>query len=105
KFVGLAAVEAGGFQSHVAVSESDSDYIVGNVGGVVKVVCERRDRIFRRGWPVRIGEWAHGRVAHRRSVKRQQRICAQFVVVERSQFHEEIVGMLPIDDRASEGGL
>src|SRR5437660_10804891 len=69
KFVGLAAVEAGGFQSHVAVSESDSDYIVGNVGGVVKVVCERRDRIFRRGWPVRIGEWAHGRVAHRRSVK------------------------------------
>src|ERR1700720_2198513 len=98
-------MEARGFQSDAAVSDANGDYIVGNVGGILKVMSERCDRIFRRGWPVRISKRPHGRVAHGRSVERQQSICAQFVVVERSQLHEEIVGMLTIHDGMSEGGF
>src|SRR5215472_12880818 len=46
ELVGLATVEAGGFQAKQLVGDSRGDYIVGDVGGIFEMVAERRQRIF-----------------------------------------------------------
>ena len=47
----------------------------------------------------------HRRIAHGSGIKRQQRAIRQLVVVQRGEFHEEIVGVLAVHDGTAEGGF
>src|SRR6185312_9277913 len=51
---------------------------------------------------MRIRAWPHGRIANRSGVKRKQRVVPQREVVERGQFHEEIVRVLAVINRLAE---
>jgi hypothetical protein len=61
--------------------------------------------LFRSRSTVRVGRWPHRGIADRRRIKREQRVFAQAHVIQRGQFHEEVVGMLAIDDGTAESGL
>ena len=52
-----------------------------------------------------IGSWADGWIAYRGDVERQQVIFTYGQIVKSSQFHKEVVRMLPIGDRHSVGRL
>src|SRR4051794_21158157 len=47
----------------------------------------------------------HRGVTHSREVKRHQTPVAYLVVIERGEFHDEVMRMLPINDRLSECSL
>src|SRR6476661_3006128 len=49
-----------------------------------------------------IRAWPHGWIADRRSIKREQRIFSESQIVERGQFHDEVMRMLAVIDRLAE---
>src|SRR5450432_360283 len=48
---------------------------------------------------------AHGRITDRSSIKRQQPVLPDFVIVERGNLHKEIMWMLAIIDRLAKRGF
>src|SRR5215831_17064725 len=51
---------------------------------------------------MRVSHWPHGRITSGREVKRQKTLLSELQVIESSQFHDEVVRMLPIGNRNSE---
>ena len=49
-FVGLAAVEAGGLDARDAVGQAGGGDIIGDVRGILLMMAERGQRIFRCRW-------------------------------------------------------
>src|SRR5277367_7158508 len=62
------------------------------------MVSEGAHGIFKGRGAMWIGCWSDCGIAARSRVKRQQRLLAEFPVVERGQFHNEIMWVLAIDD-------
>jgi hypothetical protein len=73
------------------------------VSGIFLMMAERCQRIFRRGWPVRVGFRADGWIPHGRKIERKQGMTFEFPVVEHPQFHDEVVWMLAVGDWLFEG--
>src|SRR5262249_32781067 len=69
------------------------------------MVAERRQRILRSRSAVWISGRAECWIAYRRSVERQERVLFQFEIVESSEFHEEVVWMLAINNWPVVGGF
>src|ERR1700722_13199778 len=67
------------------------------------MMAERRDGVFRIRCAVGKRGWADGGVAYRSSVEAEQSACSQREIVERGQFHEEIVGVLAVDNGQAVG--
>jgi len=63
------------------------------------MVAECSNRVFKSRSAVGIGGWTNCRVAHRSEIERQQSSLTQLKVIERRQFHEEVVRVLAIGDR------
>src|SRR6185312_12969927 len=59
-------------------------------------------RIFRSTYAMFKSRGPHRRVANGRSIKREQPVLPDLVVIERGNLHEEIMGMLPVIDRLAE---
>ena len=104
-FVGLAAVEAGELDARDAVGEAAGEDVEGDVGGVFLVVAERGDGIFAGGLAMRVGGGADGGVADGRGVEAEERVGRELEVVEGGDFHEEVVGVLAVDDGVAVGGF
>src|SRR5215475_13383470 len=69
------------------------------------MMSQSRHWIFGSGCAMRVRDRPHGRVSYGRAVKRKQSVLTEFPIVERSQLHEEVMRMLPINNGAAEGGF
>src|ERR1700722_17612018 len=69
------------------------------------MMAERRHRIFRSGSAMRVRAWTHRRIADRRSIKRKQAVLSQPQIVERAQFHDEVMWMLAVVDWLAKRGF
>src|SRR6266571_2283830 len=54
---------------------------------------------------MRVSAWTHGRISHRRGIKRKETVFSQPQVVQRGHLHDEVVRMLPVIDRLAESRL
>src|SRR5438270_136631 len=70
-----------------------------DVGAVLPVMGDRRQRIVRRGRPMGEGNGTHRRLADRGEVEREPKILCDRPLVEGREFHEQVVRMLPIVQR------
>jgi hypothetical protein len=69
------------------------------------MVAEGGDGIFGGGETVRVGGGADGGVAYGCGVEAEEGVLAEADIVEGSDLHEEVVGVLAVDDGLAEGGL
>ena len=104
-FVGLASMKARSLQAQAAMPYTEGNDVRRNMGGVLEVMPEGRDRVFRCRGSVRIGGRPHRWIAHGRDVERQEGAIGQFVIVQSGQLHEEVVRALAIHDGAAEGSF
>src|SRR6185437_3700715 len=91
--------------SDYAIGQTDRHNIVGNVCGVLLVMSEAADRNFSRGSTVWVRCRSHGGVAHRSEIQGEQAFLSQLQIIQRCQFHNEIVRMLPVCDGNSKSCL
>jgi hypothetical protein len=96
EFVRLPAVEARSLDARDALRQSNGDHVRGNMRRIFLMVTQSGHWIFHRGGAVGKGRRPDGRVANRRRVEGEKRVGCQFQIVERRDFHEEIVGMLSV---------
>ena len=83
------------------VSDSERDHLVRDMGGILKMMTKRSNGIFRRRRPVWESWRPEGGIADRRSIERKRGILRQLVIVERGQFHEEVMRMLSVNNWAA----
>jgi hypothetical protein len=76
-----------------------------DVGAVLPVMGDRRQRIISRGRPVRESHRAQRRLADRGEVEREPEIASHRAFIEYRELHEEIVGVLAIMQRRALVGL
>ena len=69
------------------------------------MVAESGDGVFGGGLAVRVGGGADGGVADRGGVEAEEGVFAEAEVVEGGDLHEEVVGVLAVDDGLAEGGF
>src|SRR5580698_4735378 len=69
------------------------------------MMAEWGEWVFRSRGPVRKCDWAEGWVSYWSGIKRQDGLFTGLVVVERGEFHEEVVRVLAVDDGFAEGSL
>ncbi len=98
-------MEAGLFEAKPAPGEAAGEDVEGDVGGVLLMMAEGGDGIFGGGLTVRVGDGADGGVADWRGVEAEESALAEMDVVERGDLHEEVVGVLAVDDGFAEGGF
>ena len=85
------------------VSESHRQNVVRDVGRILQMMAQRGQRVLARRRAVWKTRGTYGGIAHRRGVERKEGVLAQLQIIEHSQLHEEIMGMLAVDDGPSEG--
>ena len=95
----LAAAKHRRLDLEGAAIERGSEHAHGDVGGVERVMPERRHRVFCRGRPVHEGNRAERRRADRRARQRQRDGLRQRLAPHGGCLHEEIVRVLVIDER------
>src|SRR6185312_9578656 len=67
------------------------------------MVAQWRHWIFPGRRAMRVSDWAHRRIAHGRGVNREESLFADLPVVECGNFHDEVMRMLSVIDRAPKG--
>ena len=102
---GLGTVEAGDLGAEGLVSQACGHNVECNVGRILLVVTERGDGVFAGGEPMRVGCRADSRVADGGKIEADKRVFCNGHVVQRSKFHDEIVGVLAVDNWSAVGGL
>src|SRR5437762_7178667 len=70
-FVGLAAVEAGSLSAKNTVGEAERDYVVRDVGGILKMMAQRSHGVLGSRSAMWVSGRTHGRIADRRRIKRE----------------------------------
>src|SRR5258708_18107044 len=97
--VRFAAVEHRSLQGPGAMIDRSRHDTEGDVRRVEGVVTERCERIVRCRGTVHEGYRTERRLARRSTGAGQPRLVGQRRTPDRSQLHEQIVGMLPVDER------
>ena len=99
--VRLPAVEQRPLDLHRVAEEAGGEDAKRDVGGILPVVRQGRQRVTRGGWTMGKGHRPDRGLAHGRHVKRDRQITSDGALVQRGELHEEIVGVLPIVQRLS----
>src|SRR5215813_5553696 len=104
-FPRFATVECRSFHLYRASYKSDCDHVVGNMRRVLLMVSENSYRVLGCRWPVGVRGGSKRRLRDRSSVNVQCRPRCCSKVIPTRYLHEEIVGVLAVHDRNSEGGF
>ena len=84
---------------------ADRHHLVGNVRRVLEMVPQRRKRVVADGSPMRKRLRTQRRIAHRACIQAKDRVRTNLAVVQAGEFHEQVVRMLPVDNRLAIGRL
>src|SRR6266540_1467668 len=99
--VRLAPAKRRAFDLQVAEDVAERHDSVGDVRGVEPVVRDRRFRIVLAGKPVHESRRSQRRLTGKADIREYRAAVRKRAAVARRQFHEEVVRMLPVDERGA----
>ena len=102
---GFGSVEAGDFETEGALGEAGGEDVEGYMGGVLLVVAEGGDGVLGGGGAVGVGGGAEGGVADGGEVEAEEGCFGEAEVVQGGELHDEVVGVLAVDDGVASGGF
>src|SRR6185503_4040029 len=98
-FARLTPVKERAFQLEPPILDSRGNHSETDVRRVLQVMRQRRRRVLRSGSAVHECSWSKRRFSGITSVNKPARTLTNRNLVSSTQFHEQIVWMLPIDQR------